>query len=137
MEILVVAVVLGIIPAMIAKNKGRSFGVWWLYGAALFIVALPHALLMQTDPAALGQRKCPYCAEFVKREARVCRYCQRELPELRVRSAAPGEICDVCSRPVEAHQHWCSRRGEAVSMPPEQSVPKATPVTPPPWEKKP
>jgi hypothetical protein len=40
--------------------------VWWLYGAALFIVALPHALIMKPDQATLekqllaeGMKKCP------------------------------------------------------------------------------
>lgn len=43
------AALLGLIPAMIAQSKGRSFGVWWFYGAMIFIVALPHALIMSAD----------------------------------------------------------------------------------------
>lgn len=46
MEFIVVVALLGLIPGMVASRKGRSFGIWWLYGAALFIVALPHALLI-------------------------------------------------------------------------------------------
>jgi hypothetical protein len=46
MEILIVAALIGLIPAFIAQKKGRSFGLWWIYGAAIFIVALPHALIM-------------------------------------------------------------------------------------------
>ena len=49
---LAIAALLGLIPANIAKNKGRSFGLWWFYGWMLFIVALPHALLMQDQSGA-------------------------------------------------------------------------------------
>jgi hypothetical protein len=50
MGILIFAVLLGLIPAYLAQKKGRSFGLWWLYGALLFIVALPHALIMDPLP---------------------------------------------------------------------------------------
>lgn len=49
---LAIAALLGLIPANIAKKKGRSFGLWWFYGWMLFIVALPHALLMQDQSGA-------------------------------------------------------------------------------------
>src|SRR4051812_36805690 len=50
MEFLLFAVLLGLLPAYLARKKGRSFGLWWFYGAALFIVALPHALIMSPLP---------------------------------------------------------------------------------------
>jgi hypothetical protein len=72
-DTLVVAALLGLIPAAIAQPKGRSFGLWWLYGFLLFIVALPHSLM-------LGKAKpCPQCAELVKREAKVCRFCGSQI----------------------------------------------------------
>jgi hypothetical protein len=84
----ILAVLLGLIPAAIAQSKGKSFGLWWFYGAMLFIVALPHALIMGTDRSALdakarldGMKKCPFCAEMIQGEARVCRYCSRDLHE--------------------------------------------------------
>jgi hypothetical protein len=87
MEILVIAAVIGLIPAAIAQSKGHSFMAWWIYGAALFIVALPHALLLKPDTKEIENRqlssgdskKCPFCAEVIKQEAVVCRYCGRDL----------------------------------------------------------
>lgn len=81
------AAALGLIPASIAKSKGRSFGLWWFYGWMLFLVALVHALLLTPDQdatdaiqLAAGGRRCPFCAEIVRPEAIVCRFCGRDLP---------------------------------------------------------
>jgi hypothetical protein len=86
MEIFIFAVVIGLIPAAIAQGKGRSFVLWWIYGAAIFIVALPHSLIMKEDQAgtenrqmAMGMKKCRHCAEMIKQDAHVCRYCSRDV----------------------------------------------------------
>lgn len=41
-----IAAFLGLIPASLAQKKGYSFGLWWLYGWALFIVAIVHVSLI-------------------------------------------------------------------------------------------
>jgi hypothetical protein len=83
-EILIPAGIIGLIPAFIAKSKGRSFVLWWIYGAGLFIVAIIHSIVIKPNEQALlneGLKKCPFCAEMIKPDAKVCRYCGRDLPE--------------------------------------------------------
>ena len=74
---------LGVIPAFIAERKGRRGFVWWIYGTTLFIFALPHALMIDDliDPDADPEfRNCPFCTRAIAFDAKVCRYCKRDVP---------------------------------------------------------
>jgi cation transport ATPase len=49
MTLLILAIIIGILPAAIAHGKGGNFLLWWIFGSALFIVALPCAILKKPD----------------------------------------------------------------------------------------
>lgn len=77
---LFIAALLGLIPAAIASRKGRSFGLWWLYGTLLFIVALIHSLAIRSaTPTEELQPMCPSCGKRVDVGAPFCRHCGAEL----------------------------------------------------------
>lgn len=89
MEIILIAILIGLLPGYIAYRKGKNFFIYWLFGAALFIVALPWTLLMKPKTEMLEKRalkngtmkKCKFCAELIKVEAGICKYCGKELQE--------------------------------------------------------
>jgi len=41
-----IALGMGLLPAARAHYKGRNFFAWWLYGTLIWIVAMPHAILL-------------------------------------------------------------------------------------------
>jgi hypothetical protein len=45
--VLIVSILLGLIPAFIAQNKGRNFVLWWIFGAAFFVIALIASLVIK------------------------------------------------------------------------------------------
>ena len=59
--LLILAILLGFAPGMIAHGKGRNFFLWWVYGVVLGPVALVHAMLLQGTPrpqfAEAGRRR--------------------------------------------------------------------------------
>ncbi len=77
MEILVIAVLIGLIPAAIASSKGHNFFLWVVVRRGDFIVALPHSLMISEGGA---KRKCPFCAETRPRGSNRMPSRQRDLP---------------------------------------------------------
>lgn len=72
----------GLAAAGIYRSKGRSYVTALLAGFLLGPVAVLLALLTPADAAGQerqalrgGSKKCPQCAELVKTEATVCRFC--------------------------------------------------------------
>jgi hypothetical protein len=64
-----VVVLLGFIPATIASGKGHSFVAWWLFGVALFVVALPCAIFLK--PAMAGGSRRAHIARHPSRRWRL------------------------------------------------------------------
>lgn len=107
MNILVFSMILGLIPAYIANKKGHNFIEWWIFGTLLIFVALPWSILMKTDENLIalekGLKKCPRCAEWVKMEAKVCRYCNAELGESNglMASKTKKNYCPKCKKVID------------------------------------
>ena len=72
--IIVIAVIIGLIPAYIAYRRGFSFIKWWIYGTLLFLIALPHSMVVKQD----HEVKCPFCGGITKVGKGYCRRCGYE-----------------------------------------------------------
>jgi hypothetical protein len=72
MEILLIWLICGIGAALVAGNKGRSMGTWFVGGLAFGVFALLYAL-------TLSARHCAFCRKAISWEATRCPYCQSDI----------------------------------------------------------
>lgn len=100
MEILLLIwLVFGFAAMAVMQNKGRNgcggFALGFLLGPFGLIIALVLAAdHRQMEKQALDKgemRKCPQCAELIRREARKCRYCGSDVPPIDFEEPPPPD----------------------------------------------
>lgn len=71
---LILIAVTGIVGSILAKHKGRSQILWFILCAIVPLLVI--AILFLPAVVAKGiTKKCSHCAEIIKEDATVCKYC--------------------------------------------------------------
>lgn len=92
--LVIYGIAFGILSSIAVKNKNRDQGIWFLVGFLFGIFGFIAAIIIdkyEPEKNKIGQprdfdpsiitKKCPDCAEEIKLEAKVCRFCRREFTE--------------------------------------------------------
>jgi uncharacterized membrane protein YeaQ/YmgE (transglycosylase-associated protein family) len=160
---IILGIVTGIIGEWIAKKKGRrrreGFWLGFLLSFIGLIIECVLPKISQPSPvprlsvidgrvfdASVGDGrpriKCPFCAEMILAEAKVCRYCQRDLllgeveqgpsshcspPAAHVHEAGAQASTSTQQSPAKEHSSlFAASSSEANSRQPEQIAPAQT-----------
>lgn len=73
-----------LIGILAAQKKGWNVAVAALAGAVLGPLSF---LMFFVSSISGGQRKCPFCAEWVSTQALICKHCHKDLPPKMAASA--------------------------------------------------
>jgi hypothetical protein len=112
--ILIIWFVSSIIVGAAASSRNRSGFGWFLISAmfsplvgGLWLFVLPSRVGKMTRGEIIAKlqtiRDCPFCAETVKREAKICKHCHKDLPP-----AEPLTLTPAASADPVVIEHWTS-----------------------------
>lgn len=72
-------IIAGVVGGIIARRNGRNPVIWFAL-CALFPLLIVVIALFPPLVSEGYTKKCPYCAEIIKEDARFCKHCSKEQP---------------------------------------------------------
>lgn len=81
MLLFTVVIGMAVITAIAANSRGRNSGLWFIFGLCLplfsfiAVLVMPDLRRSANEPTPETHVKCPDCAELIKIDAKICRYC--------------------------------------------------------------
>jgi len=82
MLIVIVLVAIAVWMYLDTKARGATQPALWAIGAVLLAIVVVPVWLIKRGPksdAAVGMKRCPFCAEAVQGAAIVCKHCARDI----------------------------------------------------------